>query len=67
MNFLRDVFEIMGQVTLIVMVGMFATLPTGLVVGLAIEYESWLLGLLAFAVFVLTTSVVVYLAEAKFN
>jgi len=67
MNFLRDVFEIMGQVTLIVMVGMFATLPTALVVGLAIEYESWLLGLLAFAVFVLTTSVVVYLAEAKFN
>lgn len=62
---MRELLEIMGQATLIVMVGLLMALPTTLAVFLAIEYESWLLGLLAFAVFVLTTSVWVYLMDAK--
>ena len=64
---MKDLLKIMGQVALIIIVGLLMALPATLAVFLAIEYESWLLGLLAFAVFVLTTSVVVYLAEAKFN
>ena len=64
---MRELLEIVVQVTQVVMVGLLMALPTTLAVFLAIEYESWLLGLLAFAVFVLTTSVVIYLAEAKFN
>lgn len=62
---MRELLEIVGQATLIVMVGLLMALPATLAVFLAIEYESWLLGLLAFAVFVLTTSVWVYLMDAE--
>jgi hypothetical protein len=40
-------------------------LPTTLAVYLAIVYESWLLGALAFAVFILTFSIGIYLMEAE--
>ena len=61
MNSLLDVFEIMGLVTLIVVVAVLLSLPTALIYGWAIETGSWLLGLLAFAVFVLTVSVGFYI------
>ena len=61
MNFLRDVFKIMGLVTLIVVFGMLLSVPTSLILSRAIETGSWLLGLLAFAVFVLTVSVGFYI------
>ena len=62
---MRKLLEIMGQVILIVMVGLLMALPTTLAVFLAIEYESWLLGALAFAVLILTLSIGVYLMEAE--
>ncbi len=62
---MRELLEIMGQATLIVMVGLLMALPTTLAVFLAIVHDSWLLGTLAFAVFVLTTSVWVYLMDAE--
>ena len=62
---MKELLEIMGQVTLIVMVGLLMALPTTLAVFLAIEYESWLLGALAFAVLILTLSIGVYLMEAE--
>ena len=62
---MRELLEIMGQVILIVMVGLLMALPTTLAVFLAIEYESWLLGALAFAVLILTFSIGIYLMEAE--
>ena len=62
---MKELLEIMGQVTLIVMVGLLMALPTTLAVFLAVEYESWLLGALAFAVLILTLSIGVYLMEAE--
>lgn len=63
MNSLRDLFKIMGEVALFVVVGMLASLPSTLVMYLAIENESWLLGVLTFVLFVLTISVGVYLED----
>ena len=62
---MNDLLKIMGQVTLTVMVGMLMVLPTASAVYLAIVYESWLLGALAFAVFILTFSIGIYLMEAE--
>ncbi len=62
---MRELLEIVGQATLIVMVGLLMALPATLAVFLAIEYESWLLGTLAFAVFILTFSIWVYLMDAE--
>ena len=62
---MKELLEIMGQVTLIVMVGLLMALPTTLAVFLAVEYESWLLGALAFAVLILTLSIGIYLMEAE--
>ena len=61
MKILRDVFEIIGVVALTVAGGMIASLPTALIICRAIETKSWLLGLLAFVVFVLTASVGLYI------
>jgi len=62
---MKDLLKIMGQVTLIVMVGMLMVLPTALAVYLAIVYGSWLLGALALEVSILTFSIGVYLMEAE--
>ena len=62
---MRELLEIMGQVALIIIVGLLMALPATLAVFLAIEYESWLLGALAFAVLILTFSIGVYLMEAE--
>ena len=65
MKILRDVFEIIGVVALTVAGGMIASLPTALIICRAIETKSWLLGALAFAVFILTFSIGIYLMEAE--
>ena len=62
---MRELLEIMGQVALIIIVGLLMALPATLAVFLAIEYESWLLGALAFAVLILTFSIGIYLMEAE--
>ena len=62
---MRELLEIMGQVALIITVGLLMALPATLAVFLAIEYESWLLGALAFAVLILTFSIGIYLMEAE--
>jgi len=59
MNFLRDVFKIMGLVTLIVVFGMLLSVPTSLILSRAIETGSWLLGLLAFLLFITIVSIAV--------
>ena len=63
MNSLRDMFETMGQVTLFVVCGLAACLPVTLLMYLAIERESWLLGMLTFVLFVLTVTLRIYLDE----
>ena len=63
MNSLRDMFETMGQVTLFVVCGLAASLPATLMMYLAIERESWLLGMLTFVLFVLTVTLGIYLDE----
>ena len=63
MNSLRDVLETMGQVTLFVVCGLAASLPATLMMYLAIERESWLLGVLTFVLFVLTVTFGIYLAD----
>lgn len=60
---MKDLLEIMGKVALFVVVGMLASLPITLMMYLAIERGSWLLGVLTFVLFVLTVSVGVYLED----
>jgi len=60
---LKDLIEILGGVFLTVIVGMIMTLPTVIVAYFAYERGSWLLGILAFVVFLVSVSVAVYIGE----
>ena len=63
METLREILEIFGQTLLFIAAVLIAYAPTTAVAYIAIERESWLLGLLAFVILALTVSIAVYISE----
>ena len=59
MELLREVLRAMGLTAIIVVCGLAASLPITLVFYLAIERQSWLLGILAFLLLITIVSIAV--------